>query len=132
MKLKTARLLIETQNKVSLRWSKALKGKLKTSAGTEAISFPDWATLAKVISLPRLEILATVPSAKPKSISALARFLRRDFRNVQSDVQFLASLGLIELQKGGFRNTLIPRARFRRIEIIWPEIPEARPAKKTA
>ena len=132
MKLKTAQLLIEPQKKVSLRWAKALKGNLKTSAGRDVISFPNWATLAKVVSPPRLEILATVPSLKPKSISALARHLRRDFKNVQADVQFLASLGLIELQEGGFRNTLIPRAKFKRIEITWPEIPEARPVKKTA
>lgn len=131
MKLKTARLVIEPQSKVSSRWTKALKGKFKTNVGTEVISFPNWDTLAKVISPPRLEILAAIPSVQPKSISALARFLGKDFKNVQNDVQFLASLGLIELQES-FRNTLMPRARFKGIEITWPEVPADRPAKKTA
>ena len=132
MKLKTATLVIESPQTLSARWAQALKGKLKTKAGTEVISFPDWGTLAKVISPPRLEILAVIPSMRPESISALARHLRKDFKNVQSDVQFLASLGLIDLQKGSIRNTLIPRARFGRIEITWPEASVSRPAKKTA
>jgi predicted transcriptional regulator len=132
MKLKTARLIIEPRNKTSLRWAKALRARLKVNADVEVISFPDWNTLSQLLSPSRLEILAAIPSMQPRSILALARFLRRDFKNVQSDVHFLTSLGLIDLQEGGFRNSLTPRARFKRIEITWPETPEASPARKTA
>ncbi len=112
MKLKTARLVIESRRKITLRWAKALKGWVGVGAGVEVISFTDWKTLARVISPPRLEILAAISSAQPKPISALARLLSRDFKNVQADVQFLASVGLIDLQKGDVRNSLVPRARF--------------------
>ncbi len=132
MKLKTARLVIESRRKITLRWARALKGTVGVGAGVEVISFPDWNTMARVISSPRLEILAAISSAQPKSISALARLLGRDFKNVQADVQFLASAGLIDLQKGGVRNSLVPRARFEKIEITWPEAHEYRQARKTA
>jgi predicted transcriptional regulator len=132
MKLKTARLVIESRRNVTLRWAKAMKGRFDDNADVEVISFNDWNTLARIISPPRLEILAAIPSSKPRSISALAKMLGRDFKNVQADVHFLASIGLIDLRKGGVRNSLLPRAKFEKIEITWTEIHEPRPARKTA
>jgi predicted transcriptional regulator len=132
MKLKTARLVIESRRNVTLRWTKAMKGRFDDNADVEVISFNDWNTLARIISPPRLEILAAIPSSQPRSISALAKMLGRDFKNVQADVHFLASIGLIDLRKGGVRNSLLPRAKFEKIEITWPEIHEPRPARKTA
>ncbi len=132
MKLRTARLLIESRRKITLRWTKALKRRFPADVGVEVISFPDWNTLARAISSPRLEIIATISAARPDSISALARVLGRDFKNVQTDVQFLASVGLISLQQGGVRNSLVPRAKFGKIEITWPETRDIRPVRKTA
>ncbi len=80
MILKTARLLIESRRKITLRWTKALKGRFPADIRVEVISFPDWNTLARVISSPRLEIIATISAARPNSISALARVLGRDFK----------------------------------------------------
>jgi predicted transcriptional regulator len=65
-----------------------------------------------------LEILARVPTLQPKSIAALARSLKRDFKNVYADVMFLADLGLLELKTGGGRRkTVIPIVRFGGIEV---------------
>ena len=57
-----------------------------------------------------------ITSLKPKSISALARAMRKDFKNVYSDVKFLADLGLLELREEGLRKTLVPVAKFEGIE----------------
>ncbi len=124
--------MIESKRKITLRWAKALKGRVGVGAGVEVISFPDWNTLARITSTPRLEILAAISSVQLKSISALARMLGRDFKNVQADVQFLASVGLIDLQKGGVRNSLVPCARFEKVEITLPEAHELRQARKSA
>jgi len=43
--------------------------------------------------------------------------LKRDFKNVYSDVVFLADLGLIELKEEGARKTLMPSVRFTGIEV---------------
>ena len=73
--------------------------------------------LGKVLAPPRLEIVARIPVLKPKSIAALARSLKCDFKNVYADVIFRADLGLIELKAEGKRQTLIPIARFAGIEV---------------
>ena len=107
MKLRKARLVVETIEVVSARWTKALKGKARSSKGVEIISICSWEVLAKLLSPPRLQILMTIPQQKPKSIAHLARQLDRDFKNVHADVRFLADLGLIDLREDGARKMLV-------------------------
>ena len=132
MSLKSAKIIIEPHKKTSERWAKALRGKIKNAGNSEVISFPSWEILARVLSPPRLRILAAIPAIMPNSIAGLARALGRDFKNVHSDVQFLASLSLIELRESGPRKTLIPRAKFKGIEIGWEETPATGLKKRTA
>jgi predicted transcriptional regulator len=83
------------------------------------ITVAGWDVLGRVLSAPRLEVLARIPVLKPKSIAALARSLGRDFKNVHADVMLLADLGLIELRAEGKRNTLKPIPRYSGIEVDW-------------
>ena len=117
MKLKKARIVVESIDDVNKRWVNALKGKIKSRKGVDLISVGSWDILAKVLSAPRLEILTAIPRIKPKSIADLARQLKRDFKNVHSDVRFLANLGLIDLKEEGVRKTLVPVAKFSEIEL---------------
>ena len=43
--------------------------------------------------------------------------LKKDFKNVHSDVKFLAELGLIELREEGLRKSLVPMAKFSKIDL---------------
>lgn len=117
MKLRKARIVVEAVNNVTERWTKALQGKAKPRKDEELISVASWEVLAKVLSPPRLQILTAIPQLKPRSIAHLARELKKDFKNVYSDVRFLADLGLIELREEGARKTLVPVARFSGIEL---------------
>lgn len=117
MKLKKARIVVESIEVVSDRWSKALQGKVKGQRGVDVISVGSWEILAKVLAPPRLQILTAIPRLKPKSIADLARQLKRDFKNVHADIRFLADLGLIELREEGARKTLVPIAKFSGIEL---------------
>jgi predicted transcriptional regulator len=115
MKLKRVRIAVEPLSQTQARWKKALKG---TSVSTQAvITVASWEVLGKVLAPRRLEILARVPALRPQSIAALARSLKRDFKNVYADVMFLADLGLIELKAEGRRKTVIPIVRFSAIEV---------------
>ena len=76
-----------------------------------------WEVLGKLLSPPRLQILAMIPHLKPHSIAQLAKLMKKDFKNVHSDVKFLADLGLIELREEGLRKTLVPIARFNEIDL---------------
>lgn len=117
MKLKTVRIVVEPFEEMKERWKKALQGRLKARKGEEVISVASWDVLGRVLSPPRLQILAVVPYLKPRSIAQLAKAMRKDFKNVYTDVRFLADLGLIELKEEGPRRTLVPVARFGEIEL---------------
>lgn len=116
MKLKTVRIVVESNESVNKRWISALKGKSKRRAGEEVISVGSFEVLGKIFSAQRLEILAAIPSLKPKSIAELSRYIRRDFKNVYSDVKLLADLGLIELLETGRRRRLVPVAKYSGLE----------------
>lgn len=117
MKLKKVKIVVESFEKTNARWRKALQGKLKPKKIEELITVSDWDILGRVLSPPRLQILTMIPVLKPKSIAALARAMKKDFKNVYSDVKFLAELGLIELKEEGRRKTLVPLAKFSEIEL---------------
>lgn len=117
MKLRKVRIIVESFAVVNKRWAKALKGKVRSRGTEEIISVGSWNVLEKVLSVPRLQILSAIPRLKPVSIAQLAKQLKKDFKNVHSDVKFLAGLGLIELKEEGRRKTLIPVAKFSEIDL---------------
>lgn len=117
MRLKTVKIVVESFEMINERWKRALRGKLKSKGGGEVISVGSWEVLGKVLSPPRLQILSLIPHLKPRSIAQLARAMKKDFKNVHSDVRFLADLGLIELKEEGPRKTLVPIAKFNEIEL---------------
>lgn len=115
MRAKRVRIAVEPLRETTSRWKAALKGKAKSSG--DVITVASWEVLAKILSPTRLEMLARIPEIEPKSIAALARSLGRDFKNVHSDVMFLAEVGLVELRKDGPRKTSIPVVRCTGIEV---------------
>jgi len=117
MKLKKIKIVVELLGKTNDRWVAALKGKVHTNPDEETLSVSSWEVLGRILSPPRLQILTVIPTLKPKSISALAKAMRKDFKNVYSDVKFLADLGLVELREGGPKKTLAPIAKFDGIEL---------------
>ena len=117
MKLKKVKIVVEDAGRTSRRWVAAMKGKRVPRAGAAIISVPSWEVLGKVLSPPRLQILAAVPELKPASIAALAKALGRDFKNVHADVTFLAELGLLVLRETGTRRTLVPTAVYSEIDV---------------
>ncbi len=118
MKLRKVKIIVEDVENTSRRWTKALKGKSTfKSRNTEIISVSTWDILGKVFSSPRMELLSAIVKHKPESIAALSRIVNRDFKNVHSDVKFLADLGLIELKEKGPRKTLVPVPMYDEIEV---------------
>ena len=92
MKLKKVKIIVESQERTNERWLAALKGKIRTKPGEEIISVSSWDILGRILP-PRLQILTVIPVLKPKSISALAKAMKKNFKNVYSDVKFLADIG---------------------------------------
>ncbi len=65
------------------------------------LSLPTLPALLKNLSPARWALLEKLRAAGPVSIYALARSLKRDYKNVHTDVTQLAALGVIERGDGG-------------------------------
>jgi predicted transcriptional regulator len=79
----------------------------QTRAGRKAtprLAFGSIAELFSAVSEKRLELVRHVASNEGLQIRPLARALRRDYKNVHTDVQALIELGLLEKDgRGGLR-----------------------------
>jgi len=117
MKLKKAKILIQPMEDLKKEWKAALGGKVRSVQSEGTIIFVSLESLSKILTSERLEILSVILKERPKSIYALAKLVERDFKNVHSDVKFLADVGLVELKTQGARDSIVPRAKYSGIEL---------------
>ena len=78
---------------------KALRAGQKVPKRT-GVYFISVEAMRQVLTEPRLTLLHTIRTRRPRSIAALAKLARRDFKNVRADVKILSDLGLVELKTG--------------------------------
>jgi predicted transcriptional regulator len=76
-------------------WKRSEKG-LPPVEPINRLHFTDTATLFKYLSPKRFELLQHLREAGPLSIRKLAAQMRRDYKNVHTDVKDLLYVGLIE------------------------------------
>ena len=99
--------------------SKALREALKRVAGgsnrtsAEAgLYFESVAELRQILTQKRLELLQAITRHRPSSVQQLAKLLRRDYKNVSTDVTLLERLGLVKLEakrgQGGSQALTVP------------------------
>jgi predicted transcriptional regulator len=67
----------------------------------ERVYFNDAKTFFRHITPRRFDLLEELHRQGEMSINALARLLKRDYKNVHSDVKALEEIGVIELQGNG-------------------------------
>ncbi len=65
------------------------------------LTFDSFATLARLLTPKRLELLRHLHRHPATSVRALAQQLGRDYRRVHEDVEALASVGLIDREAEG-------------------------------
>lgn len=80
-------------------WKRAEKGLLPPRP-IEGVYFADFATLFRVLTPRRFELLRALRGRGKMTVRALARCLKRDYKNVHTDVQMLKHAGLIESDNG--------------------------------
>jgi predicted transcriptional regulator len=78
---------------------KALRAGQKVPKRT-GVYFVSVEAMRQVLTEPRLTLLHTIRTRRPRSLAALAKVVRRDFKNVRMDVKILSDLGLVELKTG--------------------------------
>ena len=70
--------------------------KVKREVG---IYFENIAAFRKALTPKRLELLHLIKTRRPKSLQEIARFARRNVKNIATDIDLLTQLGLIETAK---------------------------------
>ena len=78
--------------------------KVKKEAG---IYFTSLEAFRKALTPKRLELLHIIKTKKPSSINELARFAKRDIKNVSDDVKHLERIGFIVIEEGKRKSTPI-------------------------
>jgi predicted transcriptional regulator len=76
--------------------------KVKKETG---IYFTSLEAFRKAFTPKRLELLHIIKTKKPSSINELARFAKRDIKNVADDVKHLERIGFIVIEEGKRRST---------------------------
>jgi predicted transcriptional regulator len=67
----------------------------------ERLYFEDLATMLKVLTPGRLEVLKVLHQTGPVSVRALAGRMKRDYKNVHHDLQVLERVGLVTRSADG-------------------------------
>lgn len=80
-------------------WNRAAVG--AAAAPAHALTLPDLPAVLEALTPKRWELLERLRGEGPLAVFALAKRLRRDYKNVHTDVARLADLGLIERQADG-------------------------------
>ena len=80
-------------------WNRRLEG--RRTATLHVLSMGDLPLLLRTLTPARWELLERLREAGPLSIYELAKRLRRDYKNVHTDVTALARIGLIERAADG-------------------------------
>jgi len=81
-------------------WRRAKQGK-SPKQPIERIYFEDLATMLKVLTPRRLEVIKLVHEIGPVSVRALASRMKRDYKNVHHDLQVLERAGLVTRSADG-------------------------------
>ena len=80
-------------------WERAEQG-LAPEGPIERLYFQSLETLLSVLTTRRLELLKVLHESGPSSVRALAKKLRRDYKNVHQDIALLEKVGLIQRKDG--------------------------------
>ena len=80
-------------------WHKAEAGEIE--AAEVHLNFEDFAKLLAVLTPKRLTLLRSLRQRGPSSVRALAKHLKRDYKNVHRDVSALEEVGLVARTEEG-------------------------------
>lgn len=99
MKIKKIRIkpLNQMLDEFANTYKRAAAGKLVKK--TQGTFFASIDAVRKVLTENRMQLMRVIKEKKPASLYELAKFSRRDLKNVSQDIAFLEDLGLVDLEK---------------------------------
>ncbi len=95
-------------------------GKGRNPPTEETLYFRDVSTFRRCLTPQRLDLLWVTAEGHPQSVRELAAVLGRDPTDVQEDLDYLASVGLIEFRaRGPRRKTKVPVVPYDRVDLSF-------------
>ncbi len=89
----------------------------KALSKQRGVYFVSVEAMRRVLTPSRLTLLHLIRTRRPHSIAALAKLIRRNFKNVHADLKLLADLGLVHLEPGAhLRDSVTPTVPYERIQ----------------
>jgi predicted transcriptional regulator len=89
----------EALDRLEDAWNRAAEG--GAAQPSNVLSFPDLPALLGALTPARWRMLEQLRAAGPMTIFALAKRLGRDYKNVHTDINRFAALGLVERRRDG-------------------------------
>jgi predicted transcriptional regulator len=84
----------------------------------DTLYFLDLATFRRCLTPKRLELLWLIGEKRPRSVRELAAIVKREPKNVNEDLRYLVSVGLVEFRRGGGRgNAKTPVVPYDRVDL---------------
>jgi predicted transcriptional regulator len=101
MKVKKLVIGIKSVDEVMTDFAQAAKALEREDLVKEkkGLYFTDMKAFRRALSDQRLAILRAIRASNPASVYELAKIVKRDVKNVSSDLAILEELGLVELKK---------------------------------
>jgi len=119
MKIKRLKVGVRSLDEGLQEFSTALKAiqSGKPLPRRTGVYFVSVGAMRQVLTPTRLTLLHLIRTRHPHSIAALAKLVRRDFKNVHADLKLLADLGLVQLEPGSHsRDSITLTVPYERIQ----------------
>jgi len=104
-------------NKRELREVFRQLGAGKQPPAEDTIYFQDLAAFRRCLTPKRLELVWVIGEKRPASVRALATMVKREPKNVNEDLTYLASVGLVEFRRGGRGKAKKPVVPYDRVDL---------------
>ncbi len=120
MKVKKLVIGIKSVDEVMMDFAQAAKALERGDMVREkkGLYFTDLKAFRRAMTDQRLAILRAVRASHPASVYELAKIVKRDVKNVSSDLAILEELGLVELKKTKtLRNKVKPTVPYDTIKL---------------
>jgi len=97
-------------------WEKLERGeKVKP---VRKLTFVDMNVFRTFATEKRIELLKIIKENKPQSIKELERLTKRDYKSINTDLEVLKKMNLVEIKKKNHK--VIPNVRYKEISIKIP------------
>lgn len=120
MKVKNIKIGVRSLDTAFEEWAQTFEKvrKGKKIDKRRGVYFTSLEAMRKVLTEKRLELLHIIKDHQPDSVYELSKIVKRDLKNINSDLELLRDIGLVSMTKAHKgRERVIPRVNYDKIQL---------------